>query len=74
MNVLSIVIGLLIAGMGLLANSYPELVSGFHVFNRKQANKLVSKAFPKTICWTMFSIGLLVSILNTYLLIVYGIL
>ncbi len=74
MNVLSIVVGLLIAGMGLLANTYPELISGFHVFNRKQGNKLVAKVFPKIISWTMFSIGLLMSIFNTYLLIVYGIL
>jgi hypothetical protein len=73
MNVLSIIVGLLIAGMGLLANSYPEFLSGFHVFSKKHGNKLVAKLFPKIISWTMFSIGLIMSIVNTYLLVVYGI-
>lgn len=74
MNVLSIVVGLLIAGMGLLANTYPDLLSVFHVFSKKTGNKLVMKLFPKIISWTMFSIGLIMSIVNTYSLIVYGIL
>ncbi len=74
MNVLSIVIGLLIAGMGLLANYNPELLSGFLVENKKQSNKFALKMLPKFLSWTMFSIGLIMSIVNTYSLIVYGIL
>lgn len=74
MNVLSIVIGLLIAGMGLLANYNPELLSGFLVENKKQSNKFGLKMLPKFLRWTMFSIGLIMSIVNTYSLIVYGIL
>lgn len=73
MNVLSIVVGLLIAGMGLLANNYPELLSGFQVFSKFHNNRFVVRVMPKIFNWTMFVIGLLMSISNTYSLIVYGI-